>query len=378
MRQMRDIRLGKIFGIEIDISYSWFFIFALVTVTLAFGLFPASFPRQSIAVNVGLGFFTSAIFFASLLFHELSHSLVANRNKIPIERITLFIFGGMSQMTKEPASPGAEFKMAIAGPASSFLLAVVFYGVFVGARAAQLPSPFWGPFIWLAEINFLLAVFNLAPGFPLDGGRVLRAVVWSATGNLERATRAAARVGEGVAFLLMAGGLVLFVYGGIGGIWLILIGWFLYQAAEGSYRQMVVQQSLADVAVKDIMTGPVQTVDPRIPLDELVNEYFLKFRYGRFPVAEDGTLLGVVTLHDVKEVPRERWRDVPVGRIVEPLGDEMLVHPGDEASEALAKMAQGDIGHLLVVDQEAHLVGIVTRTDLIRLIRMKSQFEVSE
>lgn len=370
---LRDIRIGRIFGIEIDISYSWFFIFALVTVTLAFGLFPARFPQHSAVVNFAMGIFTSAVFFASLLFHELSHSLVANLNKIPIRKITLFIFGGMSQMSQEPGSPSAELKMAIAGPASSFFLAGFFYAVYLGALGAGLSSPFWGPFIWLAEINFLLAVFNLAPGFPLDGGRVLRAIIWSATNDLERATHAASRAGEGVAFMLMAGGFLLFVFGSLGGIWLILIGWFLYQAAETSYRQLILQQSLSDVHVREIMTGPVQTVDPGLKLDELVDQYFLKFRYGRFPVVEDGTLLGVVTLHDIKQVPRERWHDVSAGQVIEQIGEDLFVKPEDQAVEALMKMAREDIGHLLVVDENNRLVGIVTRTDIIRLIKVKTQ-----
>jgi len=371
-----DIRLGRIFGIEIFISYSWFFIFGLVTVSLAFGVFPRDFPAQSVGVNVAVGFFTSALFFASLLFHELSHSLVANLNDIPIKKITLFIFGGMSQMSGEPKTPGAELKMAAAGPASSIFLAGIYFAIYRALASAGLPSPLYAAFGWLAQINFFLAVFNLAPGFPLDGGRVLRAALWYFTNDLRKATKVASRAGQGVGFALISFGVLLFLFGQISGVWLILLGWFLNQSALASYRQMMVQQSLANTEVATIMSGDVKTVSPEVSLEDLVNFYFLKYRYGRFPVVDNGSLLGVVTLHDIKEVPREDWSSVTAKDIVEPIMDEMFVAPGDPAVKALVKMAEAAIGHLLVVDADKHLIGIVTKTDLIGLIKVRSELQL--
>jgi len=371
-----DIRLGKIFGVEIFISYSWFFIFALVTITLSFGFFPGQFPKQSTTTNVAVGLFASALFFSSLLFHELSHAYVANLNDIPIKKITLFIFGGMSQMSEEPHTPGAEFKMAVAGPASSFLLAGLFYAIYRGMFLAGLPTPFYAAFFWLADINFFLALFNLAPGFPLDGGRVLRATVWSMTKNMEKATNIASKAGQGVGFALISFGVLLFLMGQVGGVWLVLLGWFLNQSAVASFRQMMVQQSLADVEVAAIMSADVATVSPDVTLEQLVNDYFLKYRFGRFPIVNGESLLGVVTLHDIKDVPREDWPRVSASEIIEPLSEDMFVRPQDPAIKALIKMAEEDIGHLLVVDREKGLVGIVTRSDIVRIIRVRNELNI--
>jgi Zn-dependent protease/CBS domain-containing protein len=370
-----DIRMGQLFGIEIFISYSWFFIFALVTVALAFGFFPMQFPQHTTAVNIGIGMFASAVFFGSLLFHELSHSFVANRNQIPIRKITLFIFGGMSQMTKEPDDPAAELKMAIAGPLSSFFLAVLFFGVFQGMLALGVSSILYAAFAWLAQINLLLAVFNLVPGFPLDGGRVLRATVWHFTKSIEQATNVASKAGQGFAFLLIGFGLLLFLGGQLGGIWLVLIGWFLNQSAVGSFRQVMLQRALQRVNVEEIMTPEpkVEKVGRETTLDELVNHYFLRYRFGRFPVTANGSLLGVVTLHDVKEVPREQWSTVTAGQIVEKIEESMFVKPQDPAVKALMKMADEDVGHLLVMDEQGKLDGIITRTDILRLVRVKDE-----
>ena len=366
-------KLGRIFGIEIDISYSWFFIFALVTVLLTFGIFPQTYPGHSVAVNIFLGMITSALFFGSLLFHEMSHSFVANLNRIPIKKITLFVFGGMAQMSSEPEEPKAEFKMAIAGPLSSFFLAGLFYGIYRTMLVLGAPSEFYAPFSWLWEINLLLALFNLAPGFPLDGGRVFRSILWMTTNNLDKATNIASKAGQGLAFILMGMGLLLFVGGNIGGIWFVLIGWFLYQSATASYQQLLLEHTLSDVQVKEIMSVDVKTVSSDTFLDDLVDNYFLKHRYGRFPVTDNGDLIGIVTLHDIKEVKRDRWPTTTTREVVEALEEPMYVNKEDQAVKALIKMAQEDIGHLLVIDDNRHLEGIITRADIIRLIKVKSE-----
>jgi len=369
-------RLGKILGVEIAISYSWFFIFAMVTVLLTFGIFPEQFPQHSLVVNIILGLITSALFFGSLLFHEMSHAIVANFNKIPIKKITLFIFGGMAQMSREPTNPASELKMAVAGPLSSMFLALVFYLLYRLLLAAGLPSPYYASFTWLWEINLMLAIFNLAPGFPLDGGRVFRAVLWMFTNDMDKATKVASKTGQGFAFLLMGVGFLLMVSGNLGGIWFILIGWFLYQSAVAGYQQLLLEHGLADVKVSEIMTENVETVSPEITLQELVNEKFLKYRFGRFPIVDGDDLLGIVTLHDIKEIPRSKWASATAGEVVETLEEPMYIHRDDPAVNAITKMAREEIGHLLVVDEENHLVGIVTRADIIHLMKLKSELKI--
>lgn len=279
-------------------------------------------------------------------------------------------------MSEEPHDAYSEFKMAIAGPGSSFLLAGLFYFLYQGLLWAGLPSGFYAAFAWLARINFFLAVFNLAPGFPLDGGRVLRATIWHFTKNLELATNIASKTGQGVGLALVGLGVFMFLREQIGGVWLILIGWFLNQSAVASFRQVLLQQSLVNVDVEYIMSPDVKTVSPELTLEELVNHYFLTHRVGRFPVVDGVSLLGVVTLHHVKDTPREQWKTATVGQIMEPIDENMFVNPRDAAVKALNKMAQHDIGHLMVVDDNLGLVGIVTRADIVQLIKVRSELDI--
>ena len=366
-----SFRIAKIFGIPIEINYTWFIIFALVLFNLTF-IFRAQY-QFSLALSLAEGIFTAVIFFSSLILHELSHSYVARINKIPIKKITLFIFGGVAQMTEEPKNAVSEFTMAVAGPATSMVLSFLFGAVWIGARILNLGEVVEAPFFWLFQINFALAVFNSAPGFPLDGGRILRAAIWYFTGDLARSTRIASRSGQGLAYLLIFLGFYLVIsQGNPGGFWLILIGLFLNQAAQASYQQMVFQKSLSGVKISDIMTREVLTVEPNLTLGQLVDDYFLKYKFGRFPVAKEGALLGVITLHDIKEVPRDKWETVTAGEVVKP--DKNIIGPEGEAVEALMKMAREDVGHLLVV-KDGSLVGLVTRSDIIRLIKVKSELE---
>lgn len=370
-----SIRIGSILGISIEINFTWFIIFALVTLSLATAYFPQQFPELPTTTNFILGVITSIFFFGSVIFHELFHSIVAKLNNIPIKKITLFIFGGVAQMSQEPSSPGVEFRMAVAGPLSSLGLAFVFGLVWLLARSLGLSVFIIAPAQYLSWINALLAVFNLLPGFPLDGGRVLRAGLWSWLKDITAATRIASRVGEGFAYLLIFIGFLGVLRGQWGLGWFILIGWFLQQAAQSSYQHLIFERSLSNVKVADIMTREVETVDPDISLDRLVDEYFLKFKFGRFPVVSDGQLLGIITLHDIKEVPREEWAFKTAKDILTPLEKTMTVGPQDEAVQVLTRMAQSEVGHLLVVENNS-LVGLVTRSDIIRLIKIKSELGI--
>jgi CBS domain-containing protein len=278
----------------------------------------------------------------------------------------------MSLINDQQNTPCSEFKMAVAGPLSSFFLAGLFFSLYLGLKNLGLTTAFYAAFFWLGEINFFLAAFNLAPGFPLDGGRILRAAVWYFSHNYRTATAVAARAGQGVAFLLIFFGLLLFLAGNLGGLWLVLIGWFLNQSAVASYQQMILTQALADVHVKEIMSKEVKTVPPNLTLNQLIDDYFLKERYSRFPVVADGHILGVITLNDVKNVPREKWATTKAVEVIEPLKKEMFMKPEDQAVNALMKMASEDVSHLLVVADENQLVGLITRTDIIRLIKIKT------
>ncbi len=372
---MGGIRIGSIFGISIEINITWFVIFVLVTLSLATAYFPNQYPELSAISNVILGVVTSLLFFGSVIFHELSHSLVAKLNNIPIRKITLFIFGGVAQMSQEPKSPGVEFKMAVAGPLSSLGLAFIFGFIWFISRILDLSVFFTAPAQYLSIINVLLAVFNLIPGFPLDGGRVLRAGLWSWLKDITAATRIATRAGEVFAYILIFAGFlgVLTQQWGLG--WFILIGWFLQQAAQSSYQHLVFEKALSQVRVRDIMSKEVETVEPNYTLDQLVNDYFLKFKFGRFPVVRDGELLGIITLHDIKEIPREEWAYKTAQDVLTPLEKVIVISPEDEAVHALTRMAQGEIGHLLVVHGN-RLVGLVTRSDIIRLIKVKTELGV--
>ncbi len=305
----------------------------------------------------------------SVLLHELSHSYIAKRNNLEIEKITLFIFGGVAQMTEEPSSPLVEFKMAIAGPSMSLFLSLLFSALWLVLRLSRAGSIVPAPFALLAEINLGLAMFNLLPGFPLDGGRVTRAALWYLLRDLRKATYIASYAGRGIALLLMLGGMIGFATSfGFGGLWLVLIGWFLNNAAQQSYKQVELQEALSRVKVEEIMTRDVVFIDPDIPLDRLVNEYFLRYRFGRFPVVQNGRLLGIVTLHDVKEIERENWPLTSVRQIISGTEPGIKVSPEEDAFKALVRMAQKGTGHLLVVE-EGRLQGLVTKSDVLRLIR---------
>ncbi|RJQ54136.1 MAG: CBS domain-containing protein [Actinobacteria bacterium] len=371
------IRLGKIMGIEIIVNYSWFIIIALITWSLAVGVFPQLTPGLSPTLYVIMGLIAGLLLFASVLLHELTHSYVARRNGLPVNSIVLFIFGGASQLTEEPKEPGVEFRMAIAGPLMSFFLAAVFLAATVAGQLLNFGPFFFGITSYLWIINLILAVFNLVPGFPLDGGRVLRSILWKAEGNLRRATRQASIVGQSFGYLLIAGG-IYFLFSGavIGGIWFVFIGWFLAQAAAASYQQLLVTQVLERVDVSDVMTPDPKTVPADITIRQLVDDYFLKYHYGGFPVMDDGRPVGIVSLADVKDIPREAWETEPVREAARPVTAEVSVGPHDDVSRALSKMTQHEVGRLAVLES-GRLVGLVTRSDVMRYLQTHPEAEAA-
>lgn len=368
MFSLPSVRIGTFFGIPIELNPTWFIIFVLVAASLGFGIFPAEFAGWGTAGYLIAGAITALLFFASVVFHELSHSLVARTGGLKIERVTLFIFGGVAQMAEEPRTPGREFVMAIAGPAASIVLAVVFFVSQVVTRAAGAPTWIWGPLAYLAQINLFVGVFNLLPGFPLDGGRVLRSILWAATGNQLKATRWAARSGQVIGYSMVA----LAVYGVLRGtlsfIWFGLIGWFIAVLADASYRQQLAKERLHGTTVSMAMSPNPVVAPGDITLEQLAHDYFLGGRHSRYPVLLEGHVVGLISLADAKRLPRGAWMTTRVADVANRDLAAMTI-PGDAPLEsALPRLAGDTPGALLVVSQ-GHLAGILTRADVVSRLR---------
>lgn len=369
-----SIKLFKLFGIEIRLDFSWFIIFALFAYYFGFSYFPSVLPDANAGVIAIITLITVILFFTSVLIHELSHSLVAKSKGTPVERITLFLFGGMAQIEKEPETPMNEFIMAIAGPAASFALAIIFGFIwFVSGRYEFIMEPAR----YLTLINIVLGIFNLLPGFPLDGGRVLRSIVWRVTGNLQRATFIASTAGRVLGFMIIAAGIV-FIFTGnfLNGVWLAFIGWFLQSSAHMGYRQLIFETNIKGIKVRDVMNDDLVLVDKNLTLQEIVDEYFMHYRFGRFPVIEgegrSSRFIGVISLHDIKAIDRERWDEVRVGDIVKAVTEHETVNMSAEISDAIKKMSKHRLGHLVIMSGEG-LKGIITKSDVMRFIQIRSE-----
>jgi Zn-dependent protease/predicted transcriptional regulator len=372
----RSLHIITVLGIPIEINYSWFIIFFLVTWTLAKNYFPIALPHSSPLVYWIISIIAAIFFFLSLLAHELSHSIVAVKNKLPISGITLFVFGGVAHMTKEPETPGIEFKMAAAGPLCSFAISLLFFVLTQLLYSLKFPMAIVVATDYLSFINLMVGIFNLIPGFPLDGGRILRAALWSLFGDIKKATQIASSFGKGFAYFLMGMGFLYLVYGAaLSGIWLIFIGFFLRDAASVSYQQVAFKKYLSGVKVRDIMTKNVVTVNGDLTLLSIVDDYFFKFRFTSIPVVtDDGEIKGIVTIHSVKDVPRSRWAATNVSEAMIPLKSDLVVTPRTDILDALAQMAGNGIGRLLVT-QDGKLIGIISQRDVIRLFEVREDLE---
>lgn len=364
------VRLGTIWGIPIGLHLSWVVVFGLVAWSLAGGYFPAEYPGWARGAYWVVGAVTALLFFASVLVHELGHSWVALRHGIPIRSITLFIFGGVAQIGREPETPGVELRIAIAGPLTSFGLALAF----AAAGFLAQPVPFLAaPAVYLARINGLLALFNLIPGFPLDGGRVFRAMVWGWTGSFDRASQLATTTGQLVAFGFIGYGIVSALGGNaLGGVWMILIGWFLQNAAAATHAQASLRGLLRGVTVDHAMTREYAQVGPDVPLDRLVHEEVLAAGRRCFVVTDGGRLRGLLTLHEVKAVPRERWEAVRAGEVMTPAERLATADPGEDLLAALGRMDDAGVAQLPVVSHGA-LVGLISREQVLHYVRVRSE-----
>ena len=366
---MKGFRLGSIFGLEIRVDLSWFLIFFLVLWSLTASLFPANYPELSETTYLLMGVVGTLLFFASLVAHELAHSLVAKAKGIPVEGITLFVFGGIARTRMDAETPGDEFQIAGVGPLLSLILAGLFALIWWLGRNAGWTVAVTGVARYLSSINLVLAIFNLLPGFPLDGGRLFRSVIWKATGDLEKATRIASWGGQFFAYLIIALGFVLLFAGNLlGGLWFVLIGWFLANAAEMSYQQLLIRTGLEGVRAKEVMMRSPETVTSDLSLQILVDDYFLHRRYQAFPVTQNGELVGIISLNQVKETPREQWQKQTVAETMTPISDTVAVRPETSMTQVLQKMEDSGLRRVLVT-RDDQLQGIITGGDISNWLR---------
>jgi Zn-dependent protease/predicted transcriptional regulator len=368
--------LGAIRGIPIRIHFTWLIIFGLLSWSLASGYFPQHYPDLPITAYWIKAIIAALFLFGSILVHELMHALMAQNLRVPIAGITLFALGGVSEMKQEPPSPSAEFLIAVVGPLASFVLAGFFWLVW-RALAREGPDPSFAAIaLYLTGLNTVVAVFNLLPAFPLDGGRLLRSIIWGITKNLKQATYLATRIGIVFAYMLIAFGAVsLFAGAGFQGIWMAIIGFFLLQGAQASYAQVILKEALAGIPVRDMMVKDVVTVPPNLSVRDLIDHYFLTHGYGGFPVVENGQVVGLVALGDVKRVAPEDYDRVPVREVMAPLAERLTIAPEEDISVAFQRMAEEDLGRLIVM-QRGRMLGLVTKTGLSRFLQMKLELNL--
>ena len=367
------INLGKLFGIQLRLHYSWFLIFALLTLALVS-------PDWNSGFAWAIGVATSLLFFASVVAHELAHSLVGRANGITVTSITLFIFGGMAMMTREASRPKAELKMAAAGPICSAVIGGICF--LIWSFGPGMPPLVATMVLWLGVMNIALAVFNLIPGFPLDGGRIFRAVIWRRSGDFRRSTRIATRVGQGVGYFFISGGIAVAVLSLFGlspfglnpfsGLWLAFIGWFLKNAAQTSYRQTEFRETLRRFSVAQVMITSYPVVPPETTLSRLVEEHIFPAGHRLFMVASQDRVEGILTIDRIKSVPRQNWGVTRARDIMSPRDKLRTVQPSESALSALEQMSESNVNQIVVVSGE-RVIGLVTRDNLTGFLRTHTE-----
>ena len=363
------LKIGRIFGIDITINVSWLLIFILISYSFGALLYETpEFPDGAWPWVAGV--ITGVVFFACLLLHELSHSFVAKRSGIAINRITLFIFGGVAEMSEEVQKPMDEFRMAIAGPVVTFVLGGIFGALYLLLRSRNASPVIVAPLGYLAVTNLAIGIFNLLPGFPLDGGRVLRSLIWHRTGDLRKATRIVSISGQSIAVLIAGAGVYFLVTGAfISGIWFILIAFFLYQLAQAGYQQTLLRIAASDTKVRDIMYTNVPLIEASTPLTMLRHNYFSVYNLPAFPVMDRGQVIGIVSRDDLYQVSASEWDVLNAGRISSPLSESQTVDPDTTLDKVLRKVLRGDEFMLVVEGQ--NVLGLLTRGELMRYVDTK-------
>jgi Zn-dependent protease len=374
----KKIKLFNLFGFTVHIDLSWIFIAVLITWSLAKGVFPNEYENLGNTVHWYMGAVGALGLFLSIIFHELSHSLVARRFGLPIEGITLFIFGGVAEMHDEPETPKAEFFMAIAGPIASIIIGLFFLGVRFVGETSGWTTPVTGVVNYLAIINFILAGFNLLPAFPLDGGRVLRSGLWKWKNNIRKATRQASAIGKGFGTLLIVLGVLQFIAGGIvGGIWWFLIGMFMRNASQMSYQQLLVRKELEGESIERFMNDDPVTISPDTTIHDLVDNYVYKHHFKMYPVVKDHQLVGCISTKEIKSIDRDRWDNTTVSDIVSKCSADNTIDKNTDAMQAMSIMHKSDNSRLMVTEGDK-LVGIIALKDLLRFLSLKVDLEGDE
>lgn len=386
------LRLGRVAGVEVRLDWSLLIVFTLIAMALAGGLLPRWHPDWGQTKVLATAIVAAMLFLASILLHELAHAVVGRRLGVEIRRITLFVFGGMAHMEGEPRTWGAELGMAIAGPLASLglgLLCLILAQLIAGPIALDPDDPAQGLaqvgpvatlLLWLGPVNIILGLFNLVPGFPLDGGRVLRALLWGLTGDLTRSTLLAATVGQAFSWLLIGLGFAMmlglrvpvFGSGALGGLWLALIGWFLGNAARQSWQGRLIEDRLGALPVGRVMHHDFRAVEPDLRVLDLVDQGFLALSYRAYPVVANGELRGLVSLEDVRRLGRDQWAETRVADIMTPLARLHALGPADSASRALKLLAEQGVNQLPVVDG-GRILGLVTREDILKWMALSPQ-----
>ncbi len=385
------LKIDRLFGIDVYIDWSWLLVFLLVTWDLAAAVFPSLHPNWGLDLNIAMGVLASLVFFFSILLHELAHSIVARARGLPVRRITLFFFGGVSNIQREPPSPGTEFFMAVVGPLTSIVLGVIFLVLGVGQipRLSFVPSnatpllrslsPLATMLVWLGPVNIIIGLFNLIPAFPLDGGRILRSILWALSHNLRRATRWATAVGQAFGWLMIVAGIAM-VFGAsfpilgsgfINGLWLAFIGWFVISAAVQSYHQVVIEDLLQGVPVTSLMREPAPAVSPDMTVHDLVFDHVMRGEERAFPVMDGGRLAGMVYAEDLRKVDRNKWDRTRVRDVMVPESDLDELSPREDAMDAFQKMASKEMRQMPVV-QNGQLIGVLRRRDILRWLQVQS------
>lgn len=371
----KKITLFKLLGFEVRVDVSWVVIAVLITWSLAKGFFPHYYPDLTQTLYWWMGVAGAIGLFISVVLHELSHSIVARKYGLTMKGITLFIFGGVAEMPEEPKSPKAEFLMAIAGPASSVVIGGIFYIAYGLGSSIGLPIYINAVVGYLALINIILAIFNMLPAFPLDGGRVFRAALWKWKNNIKWATRSASRIGSFFGLLIIFTGIMNIIYGNLtGGIWWFLIGMFLRNASEMSYKQLMTREALSGETVENFMKRDPVNVQPSLSVEELVDDYIYRHHFKMFPVVENGNIAGCISTRQVKEIPRDEWSSTKVGDIAKGCSGTNMISPEEDAVKAMSIMNQTGNSRLMVVDR-GKLVGVITLKDILRFLSVKVDLE---
>jgi Zn-dependent protease/predicted transcriptional regulator len=367
-----SFRLGRIAGVAVGVNWSLLVIFALIAVSLSAGRLPAVYPDQSAAAYVVAGLVTAVLFFTSVLLHEISHAVVAQRNGIEVEGIVLWLFGGVAQLKGDAETPGAAFRIAAVGPFVSFALGLGFLAIAALLDGAGATGLVIESAVWLGIINIVLAVFNLFPGAPLDGGRVLRSILWKINGDKNRSWVQAARAGRVVGFVLIGLGILQFAAGAVGGLWLAFIGWFLLSAARMEESHAMMRGTLGDMRVSRLMSHDPVTAPADITVAQFLDDYVFRHRFSTFPVVDrDGRVVGLATVNRVKAVAPMERTSMRLAEMATPIDDVAVARPDEEVVDAIERLGGGEDGRVLVLDGQ-RVVGIISPVDVIRVMELSS------